>query len=565
MSTMLKTVLVLAAVLLLATTGLAGPPDAGSLLREQQKTPRLPQKLPTPEQQEQGKAEETGVRILVKGFRFSGYEGMVKEEALQRVVADAVGRKHSYAQLRRVVADVTRYLKAQGWLLAQAYLPHQDVSSGIVTIAIAQGKSDGNLYIEGDRSLRVSKDRLRLMAERTIKKGETFHTRSVERAVLLINDLPGVTAKGTLSPGSSPGTASLTIKASEDPLLTGALWGDNHGNRYTGALRGSGLLQVNDPFRIGDQANLDLTGSEGLGTAGLSYSLPLGTSGLRGNVSYSFLWYELGEEYEALDANGDAQTLQARITYPILRSRRTNFSTSLKYEYKDLTDAVYDTDVSSQSIHSGTLSIHGDHYDTFFGGGLTTWYVSTTFGHMDEEIADIGITDTEGDYSCFHASLSRLQRLSERLIFELSWQAQFSLDNLDSSEQFSLGGPYGVRAYPVNEGLGDEGHLLNAELRYALPVPENHGKLEAGFFYDAGHITLHKNPWTNSITTATGENRYWLQGAGIGIEYSYNDPFSLRACWAHTLGHNDGQGMNGEDADGKNDNNRFWLQAVWRF
>ncbi|WP_319525487.1 ShlB/FhaC/HecB family hemolysin secretion/activation protein [uncultured Desulfosarcina sp.] len=565
MSTTLKTVLIAAAGLLLATTVLAGPPDAGSLLREQQKTPQLPRKLPVPEQQEQGPSEETGVRILVKGFRFSGYEGMVAEEALQRVVAGAVGRKHSFAQLRVVVADVTRYLKEQGWLLAQAYLPQQDVSSGIVTIAIVQGKSDGNLHIEGDQSLRVNMDRLRRMGERIIKKGEPFHTRDVERAVLLMNDLPGVTAKGTLSAGSSPGTTSLTIKASEDPLLAGAIWADNYGNRYTGALRGSGLLQVNDPLRIGDQANLDLTGSEGLATGGLEYSLPLGTSGLRGSVSYAFLWYELGEEYEALDANGDAHTLQARIAYPFVRSRRTNIFASLAYEYKDLTDAVFDTDYSSKSIHNGIFSVYGDQYDTLFGGGLTSWNASATIGHMDEDIADIDITGTEGDYTYFHVSLSRLQRLSNRLILELAWHAQFSQDNLDSSEQFCLGGPYGVRAYPVNEGLGDEGHLFNADLYYSLPIPENYGKFEAGIFYDAGHITLHKDPWTNSIATATGDNRYWLQGAGLGIEYSYNDTLNLRVCWAHTLGNNDGRGMNGEFSDGKDDDNRFWLQAVWRF
>lgn len=560
-----KIVSVSAIMLLLTTISLAAPPDAGSLLREQRQKSRLPGQLQAPEQQEQGPAEETGVRIMVKGFRFSGYEGVVKEEELQRVVAGAAGREHSFAQLQSVVSNVIRYLKEQGWLIVQAYLPQQDVSSGIVTIAIVQGKSDGSLYIEGDQSLRVDRGLLRRMGEGAIKEGEPFHTREVERAVLMMNDLPGVTAKGTLSPGSKTGTASLTIKASEDSLLTGTIWGDNFGNRYTGVLRGSSLLQINDPFKIGDQVSLDLTGSEGMETVWLEYSLPLDPSGLRGYVSSAFLWYELGEEYETLDANGTAQALQAGITYPFVRSRRDNISVSMEFEYKGFTDAVYDTDYSRKSTYNQTLSLHGDHYDTFFGSGLTSWYASATIGYMDEYIEDVDITDTEGDYAYFQVTLSRLQHLSNRLTFELAWQAQFSLDNLDSSEQFSLGGPYGVRAYPVNEGLGDEGHLFNAELDYTLPMPEKYGELKAGLFYDAGYITLHRNPWTNSINTSTGENHYWLQGAGINIEYSYNDMVSLCTCWAHTLGNNDGRGINGRDSDGRDKDNRFWLQAVWRF
>ena len=565
MSITIKFVFILAVMLFLTTKGLAAPPNAGSLLREQQQPPRSPGELHKPEHKEKKPKEETGVRILVKGFRFSGYQDMVKEKELQQVVGGAVNKKHSFAQLRGVVAEVIRYLKARGWLLVQAYLPQQDVSSGIVTIAIVQGKSDGNLYIEGDQSLRIDKDRLHRMGERSIKEGAPFHTSKLERAVLLMNDIPGVTAKGTLAAGSSPGTASLIIKASEDPFLTGTVLGDNFGNRYTGVLRGGSLFQLNDPLKIGDQASLNLTGSEGMGTGWLEYSLPLGTSGLRAHVSYAYLWYELKEEYETLDADGTARDFQAGISYPFIRSRKNNIFVSLNYEYRNLTDSAYDTDYSSKSIHNGRFLIHGDHYDTFFDGGITAWYASAAFGHMDEKIADLDISGTEGDYTCFKVSLSRLQQIAKRLTVQLSWLAQFSPDNLDSSEQFSLGGPYGVRAYPVNEGLGDTGHLFNAGLNYALSIPANYGEIKAGLFYDAGYITLHNHPWTNSITTVTGYNHYWLQGAGINIEYNYNDRLKIHACWAHTLGKNDGRSINGKDCNGEDQHNRFWLQAVWRF
>ncbi len=48
------------------------------------------------------------------------------------------------------------------------------------------------------------------------------------------------------------------------------------------------------------------------------------------------------------------------------------------------------------------------------------------------------------------------------------FKAQLSSGNLDSSSKFSLGGPAGVRAYPVGEGSGDQGLQLSLEARRAM-------------------------------------------------------------------------------------------------
>ncbi len=553
--------------ILLLSVGLcfAGPPDAGQLLREQKPRQQLPQQLPTPEEQTGQQTEKVGARVLVKGFTFSGYEGLATEEELQRLVVDAIGREHGFADLKAVAARVTRYLKKQGWMLARAYLPQQDISLGIVTIAIAQGKSDGGLNIENDGTLRISEYFLSLMAEHGIEKNQPIHSRKFERAVLLMNDLPGITAKASLAPGSNPDTVALTIKASEDRMASGALWADNYGNRYTGAIRGNLLFEANDPMQIGDQLSIRLTGAEGLMAGEAGYAFPLGANGLRGHVSYTILHYNICEGYHAVDVDGDAQTVDVGISYPWLRSRTTNIYSSLGYEYKALEDRALNVGFSSRDVHNGIFSLYGDRLDNFFGGGVTSLKTAVTIGNMEEDIADIAITETEGGYAYFNVGLSRLQRLARDLTLNLSWRAQFSLDNLGSSEQFALGGPYGIRAYPVSEGTGDDGHLLSAETSYTLPIPERFGNLQWNLFYDAGYITLHKEPWPNSITTKTGENRYWLQGAGTGFEYGYSDALILRACWAFTIGDNDGRGGSGDDADGRQDDNRFWVQGVWRF
>lgn len=549
-----------------ALLAFAAPPDAGQLLREQQPQRQLPQQLPKLEvEKERPFLTDSGVRIDVKGFRFNGHEGLVAESELQSLVAGSIGKKLSFNELQGVAATVTTYLKEKGWFLARAYLPKQDVTSGIIEIAIIQGKSDGTLSIKRSSTARISEQTLRGIGECAVMPGKPLKEQALERSVLLMNDLPGVSARASLAAGATPGSTGIQIDVNEGPLLGGVVWGDNMGNRYTGAWRGNGMLNINDPLRYGDQLSLLMTGSEGLTQGRAAYSFPLTSRGLKGSLSYTGMRYELIGDLASLNATGESHTVNAGISYPLLRSRTTNVTTALNYEYKTLTDSSNNVDIRHKNLHSGTVALSGDIYDTVLGGGYTTWNSSVTTGSLHESIANIAITATEGAYTRFNLGVSRLQRLADRFSMNLSWSSQLALDNLDSSEKFNLGGSNGVRAYPVGEASGDEGHLFNIDLRYDLPVSAAIGTLQLNGFYDAGHITLHKHPWANAVATATNENNYWLQGAGVGFNYSYTSRISVRGTWAHVIGDNPGRSTSGNDSDGRSDENRFWLQAMIYF
>lgn len=264
----------------------------------------------------------------------------------------------------------------------------------------------------------------------------------------------------------------------------------------------------------------------------------------------------------SLEMDGWSHIGNAGMSYPMLRSRRANLTASLGYEYKFLTDSAFNTEIRKRQLHSGTLGFSGDKYDTFLGGGYTTANASATTGNMHESEADIAITKTEGSYTRFNLGLGRLQRLFERVSINAAYSGQFSLNNLDSSEKFNLGGPGGVRAYPVGEASGDEGNLFNVDLRFDLPLPSVLGALQLSGFYDAGQIKLHKEQWLNSISTATDKNDYWLQGAGIGITYVYSNIIAIKGSWAHIIDDNPGRSTTNMNSDGKDDDYRFWLQAI---
>ncbi|MEI6651345.1 MAG: ShlB/FhaC/HecB family hemolysin secretion/activation protein [Chlorobiaceae bacterium] len=541
-------------------------PDAGSILRDQKPVQEQQRQLPLPEEKKRvpSKADD-GLRVEVKGFTFSGYEGVTTEAQLRETVASAIGKSLSFKELQLLADNITALFKEKGFYQASAYLPSQDITSGIIHIAVVQVKSDGRIGVKRDKSVRIDDNLLIKIGRPAVKNAQPVNEHQLERSLLLMNDLPGITAKASLVPGTESGTSGVEIAVTEGPLFSGAVWSDNQGSYYTGSWRGNATLSINDPLHNGDQITLLLTESSGLVQGRIGYSIPLPFNGIRANLAYTGLRYELGGELASLQYKGLGNSIDAGLSYPLLRSRTSNITTSLSYCYRALTDSNFDIDNSDKQLSNATFSVSGDRYDQLFDGGYTTYNLGITTGTLHESIADISLTGTEGSYSRFNVGLARMQRLSGHLNINISGTAQVATSNLNSSEKMTLGGPGSVRAYPVGEASGDEGQLFSADLRYTLPLSSTRDSFQLGAFYDAGHIILNHKRYINDVFNATGSNNYWLQGAGIGLNCSFAGRGSLRASWAYVIGNNPGQDDFGKNSDGRSDNNRVWLQAMLSF
>jgi hemolysin activation/secretion protein len=565
----------------------SAPPDAGQLLREQQsqaerKLPQLPPSADIPVSS-QPAPKASGATVFVKEVHFTGNEGLASLDELQALAKNVTGKNASAAELQGLADKVTAALRTKGYFLARAYLPKQDVTGGVIQVAIIQARSDGEVVINPSEGVRVRERQLKQMVDAIIKPGQPLQERDLERVLLLMNDLPGVSAKAVLAPGAQPGTTRITLNVSEAKLFSGAFWADNYGNRYTGAARGNGLVSINDPFRIGDQFNVMFSGAEGLAQGRVAYTAPIGARGLEASASYTAMSYKLIGDLSSLEAKGTAETMNAGLGYPLIRRRFFNLNANASYEGKRLIDKVQGSTVRDKQIHSGTFGFTGDLSDKFNGGGYTSWSASASMGKLDlsnnpvDEFFDRIGPKAAGNFQKYNLSASRLQRVTNRLTFSGSYFGQFASGNLDSSEKFNLGGPYGVRAYAVGEASGDEGHLFNLELREDLPLDLKWGNLQAIGFFDTGNITLHHSKWPNAINTATRKNNYWLSGAGVGLVLSKPGLYSLRVSYAHKIGENDGRSADikeffgnvvspgGKDADGHESDGRVWLMGQVMF
>ncbi|NTW52059.1 MAG: ShlB/FhaC/HecB family hemolysin secretion/activation protein [Chlorobiaceae bacterium] len=546
----------------------ASLPDAGSILREQlPQRQLLPDQLPNPEKEKTvAPVDETALRVLVKGFTFKGNEGIVSESELKDRVAGSIGKNLSFGDLQILTEKLTAGLKEKGWFLSRAYLPKQDITSGIILIEIEQGKSDGSIHFNLEKGARIRMGVLHSLGDQSVAPGQTLNEQGFERSVLLMNDLPGVNAKASLVQGSAPGTSRVDVAVTEGPLLSAIIMGDNQGNRYTGTWRANVAVSVNDLSGYGDKLTLTGTETEGMRDGKIAYGFPVLFDGLRGNVAYSAMHYKLGRELAVFGYAGKSRAIEAGLSYPILRGRNGSVMSSFNYGYRKFEDDVSGVTYRERESRYISLGLNGDRYDSVFGGGYNAWSVGMTTGEMNPLMNFTPISLTSGLYSRFNITMSRIQRIADRATLNVSWTAQLAAQNLDSSEKFSLGGPYGVRAYPLGEASGDQAQLINVDFRYNLPVEALGGGIQISGFFDAGQIRVERDRITTFFGTASERNVYWLQGAGVGLSYNYSSRFTLKASWAHVIGVNPGRSAtDGTDSDGKSDRSRYWLQALMYF
>jgi hemolysin activation/secretion protein/predicted porin len=518
---------ILAAMLALAGAGAgvqAQPaPDAGRLLEQLRERPAAPQPAPPAgprvEEERTPPAPAGDVVVHVTGFDFSGNTQIPTQE-LAAQLADLAGRELRYAELAQAAARITRLYRARGYLVARAVLPPQDIRDGRVRIEVREGLL-GQVKVQRGRNLRLDPARIDGFLA-SLQPGMVLREDALENALLLLSDLPGVVVRSVLRPGAVPGTADLIVQVNENAGVQAQVSADNHGSRYTGRNRLVLDLSLNDMMGWGEALSLrSLTTVEGLTANTVSASIPVGSSGLRAGVSYTALTYDVGREFTELNANGQAEATALTLSYPLLRSRDANMGLHVAYERKHFVDRVGAT-TSDVPKHSDrhTIGLAGDWRDSLGGGGFTSYSLAFSRGRLSRgDAADAAVdavsARTAGDFRKTEWSLARVQTLPWGLHLHASLQGQQAGKNLDSSEEFYLGGAHGVRGYGQGEGAGDEGMLARLELRRHLGHKGGFN-VEGMLFYDVGRIRVDHEPWdpTQASNTRT------LRAAGLGLVFT---------------------------------------------
>jgi hemolysin activation/secretion protein len=512
-------------------------PDSGSIMRDTRESrPTPPARREAPELG-QGAVEETQLdvssteTIFVRDFLVEDAV-FVSEGDIRAVLEPYKGRDLTMGQIQEAVGRVTELYRRAGYPVARAYLPRQSIENGVIVIRVLIGKY-GSTNIENDSLVRDFL--ISSTIDANLTQGEPVRGKDLERSVLLIGDMPGA-GLPTLSmgPGQEQGATDFSVQVPRGKRFGAFFSLDNWGSRYTGRWRLGAGLEVNSPLGLADRLMVYglTTDAAGLMSVAAYYGFPIGGRGLRLELGYSHVAYKLGEEFEALEASGWANTFEANLSYPLIRSASHNLYLGLGFAHKDTHDEYKAVDFSEKSQSDvGNLSVRYEAWGHVFGRPIfAAAGAGLVFGNLriPEEQKPFA-RGTEGGFSYVTLDLMANLAITDDFLFIFTASAQKALgQNLDSSEQFNVTGAYGVKAY--REAIsGDNGYLIGAEFRHRLPWFGGY-KLEhyLGVFGDVGGWSYERAPFPAKRSDTLYD---------VGLSYSLSfGPVALQARLAKGLG-----------------------------
>ncbi|MBL8329746.1 MAG: ShlB/FhaC/HecB family hemolysin secretion/activation protein [Rubrivivax sp.] len=478
---------------------------------------------------------------------------------LEAALADRVGKPLGFAGLQAAADAVAAYYRERG-LHATAYLPEQSLEGGMVRIVVAEGRL-GRIQVSSPAGARLPVELIEQMMQAGQQPGQVIQIQTLARAARLANEVPGVEASVTLAAGAAPGETDVKVVLSARPVFDASITLDNHDAIATGEVRASAALQWANPLGLGEDWQLQAQLSEGKRHARVSGSLALGAQGTRAQWQASALQYELVGRFSASGASGSARTLGIGLSHPLLRLPQGSLNASLMAEQRSFVNDSTAGVLSDKSARTLSLSFSGDRSDNWAGGGVTTGSFTMTTGSLDlsgepaDALADAAGPRRAGAYAKLGWQLARLQRLAPDTTLWLQAYGQQSDNNLDSSERISLGGPSGVRAYPLSEVSGDSGTVATVEVRHRFS-----DAWQLAAFVDHGRVRQDARPWGASSSQSLS-----LNGVGLAAEWrlrlSPSQSVITRLTLAQRLGRHPAPNADGSDSDGTLRKPRVWLSV----
>lgn len=506
-----------------------------------------PQRITQPSKPKTGEA-----LVLVQNWVLQG-NSTLADDGLLTLLRPFTQVALSLPQIREAAAVVQQAYEDAGWL-ARVEVPPQDVTSGSVILKIVEARM-GEVKLETSATTRVLPERLRAWVYAHQPSGQPLYRPALDRGLLLADDLSGVSLVGTLQASTQPNATDVILNAAAESAYSLDVSADNSNARSVGANRLSASGSWVSPSGFGESYSASAFKSKGSDYLRVVASAPIGYSGLKGSVSLSQLDYKIitpDSNGRPQDINGRSQSASVDLSYPLLRSQPANLYLTAGLEERHYRGHANGLLNSHYLVQGRNIGLTGNFFDSFGGSAANSYSLSWRQGQVQS--GQMLVTDAvKGRFDKTSWSFSRQQSLRSDLSLFAAINGQNTGSKvLDGSENFMLGGPAGVRAYPASEAAGPQGRVINLELRWLL-TPQ----WLIAPFYDHGRIEKR-----NADTL----RNYSLQGAGVSVTWTGSGGWMTRSTLAHRLGDNpNANAQTGNDQDGSLKKNRFWLTASRSF
>jgi hemolysin activation/secretion protein len=451
-------------------------------------------------------------RLVVEGST------VFSEAELAAAVAPFEGRLLTLEELQQAADAVTQIYLNAGYLTSEAVVPPQDVADGLVRLRVIEGFLE-EIRVEGsDRLANYVRQRVALAGAAPVSQA-----RLEDQLRLLQTDSLFDNVEAGLRQGSMEGGSILTVRVSEAPAFSGSLTLDTLSPRSVGQLRTGATLRYQNLVGLGDrlQASAYRSTTGGAYAYDLSYQIPItpqnGTLLLRlAPNNYRITDTSLPEF--ALDLQGSADSYEAVVRQPLIRTSDEEFALSAGFRYRQGSTLLlgFITPPTITSVFS-----FGQDYVRRDASG--TWGLQSQFrlgtGLFNASVAPTG---PEAKFWSWQGQVQRWQVINPNHRLLIQGGVQLTTDSLLGSEQFVIGGAQSVRGYYQNQRFGDNGLRFSIE-DYITLQRDNDGRPITRLipFFDVGYVWA-----TNADLAATQQN--WMVGTGMAVEAQLLDNLSAR-------------------------------------
>lgn len=460
------------------------------------------------------------IRFRLQAILLEG-NSVFSSEDLSDIWAADVGEEISLADVYVYADAITTRYRNDGYLLSLALVPPQEIANGEATLRVVEGFVE-SVAIRGEP--RGGQELLAAYGEK-ITQDRPLRARTLERYLLLMNDLPGIEVNSILSAAPATPNAAVLDVLVEERRYNAFVEADNRGTRFLGPFQQSAAVALNSVLASHEQLELQYVRAGNFSTSELdflsaSFRWPLFDEGTTVGLQGSLAWTFPGEELEDLDVEGNAASLVASVTHPVVRSRTENLFVSGQVDVRRSETQIFENDdLQEDRLTVARVGAFWNRADRWGGSSFASLQVSrglALFGASERN--DRLLSRSEGDPEFLKAEFdaSRLQSLSflvPGLSLFAAASGQVSKDPLLAGEEFGLGGADFGSAFEPAELVGEHGLAGRLEVRYAQNVTLDELPLDSWQVYgfaDGGRV------WNDDAAVGE-EDSEGLASVGLGV------------------------------------------------
>ena len=500
-----------------AQTPLPGTVQPGQIERQFQKPPEpraAPGPIQIPATTQQPPANAESIRFVLRQVTLEGVTAYAPDD-LRPTYAEHLGREVTLAEIYRIADALSARYRNDGYILSQVVVPAQSVEGGAVRLQAIEGYVAA-VRAEGAEALQV---RAAAYSNR-IKAARPLTASVLERYLLLLNDLPGMTARAVLVPSKTQAGASELVLQLSQRAFAGGLSLDNRGSRALGKNRWHGDLEAYDLLGGPSRSAIRVvtSGNKRLNYLSLAHEHFLGSEGGKLGLSVNVSRSE-PETFAIIPLNLEtaSESLNVTYAYPLVRGRTQNLYLRGTLAAHDGRTELFGVKDTEDRIRAVRLALTWDRADSLGGVNIVDLEFSQGFrglGSSHNGDPFLSRPDARVDFSKATLYAARLQSLGERWSILAAFSGQRAFTNLLSSELFSYGGEQFGRGHDPSELVGDHGAALKFELRYTASLPfDAGGSYTAYGFYDMGRVRQRNPGGLNAAESAASTGL----GLRIGI------------------------------------------------